>query len=100
MSTGKHTTIPRLSWPAPECRIIAFPMVKRVRKIRETAVKWLEKPTERSADHYQRQVTEAMEAGFKKLGLRDVKIEEEIGAFWSAVDREARRILDAQQWQG
>lgn len=100
MSTGKHTTIPHLSWPAPECRIIAFPMVKRVRKIRETAVKWLEKPTERSADHYERQVTEAMEMGLKKLGLPDSEVGEQIAAFWSAVDREARRLMDAQQWQG
>ncbi|TBZ00227.1 DUF6074 family protein [Rhizobium leguminosarum] len=100
MSNGERTDLPLISWQSPECRIIPFPMVKRVRKIRETAMKWLEKPTERSADHYERQVTEAMETGLKKLGLPDSEVDEQIAAFWSAVDREARRIVDAQQWQG
>lgn len=100
MSNGEHTDLPLISWKPPECRIIPFPMVKRVRKIRETAMKWLEKPTERSADHYERQVTEAMEASLKKLGLPDLEMAEQVTAFWSAVDREARRIMDAQQWQG
>ncbi|MGR9169608.1 DUF6074 family protein [Rhizobium sp. KDH_Rht_773_N] len=100
MSDERYTSLPLFSWQPPECEVIPFPMVKRVRKIRETAMKWLEKPTERSADHYQRQVTEAMESGFKKLGLPDIQIDEQVGAFWSAVDREARRIMDAQQWQG
>lgn len=100
MSDKTFTDLPLFSWQPPECQILPFPSNKRIGKIRDTAMKWLDKPTERSAEHYQRQVTEAMEGTFQRLGLSEAEIDEQIGSFWLAVDREARRIMACQRTQG
>lgn len=74
-----------------ECRLIPFPMVNRVGRIRDTAAKMLDKPTGKSAEHYRRQVDEAMTGQLSKVGLLADAIEAERSAFWRAVDAEMTR---------
>ncbi len=79
------------TWKQPECRLIPFPMVNRIGRIRDTAAKMLDKPTEKSAEHYRRQVDEAMAGQLSKIGQLGEAIEAERVAFWKAVDAEMTR---------
>lgn len=83
--------LPLFAWKQPECRLIPFPMVNRIGRIRDTAAKMLDKPTEKSAEHYRRQVDEAMTGQLSKIGLLCDAIEAERAAFWKAVDAEMVR---------
>ncbi|NSZ73010.1 DUF6074 family protein [Agrobacterium tumefaciens] len=76
------------TWKQPECRLIPFPMVNRIGRIRDTAAKMLDKPTEKSAEHYRRQVDEAITGQLTKIGLSGEAIEIERAAFWRAVGAE------------
>src|SRR5690606_21172107 len=59
---------PLFTWQ-PTRQVIVFPMVKRVGRIRDVAIKMLDKPSDRAASHYRHQVTDAMLRGFEKLGI-------------------------------
>lgn len=83
--------LPLFAWKPPECRLIPFPMVNRIGRIRDTAAKMLDKPTEKSAEHYRRFVDEAVTAQLEKIGLHEKEIETERAAFWKAVDGEIAR---------
>lgn len=83
--------LPLFTWKHPECRLIPFPMVNRIGRIRDTAAKMLDKPTEKSAEHYRRQVDEAMTSQLSKIGLLGEAIESERLAFWEAVNAEMMR---------
>jgi len=72
--------------------IIPFPVTARVRKIRDTALKLLERPTVKSADHYRGQVLEPMKASFRRIGLTEKEADEQTRVFWMAVQVEAARI--------
>jgi len=90
MSNGADN-LPLLTWKQPECRLIPFPMVNRIGRIRDTAAKMLDKPTEKSALHYRRQVDEAIGAQLIKIGLASEAVEKERRSFWLAVDAEMIR---------
>jgi hypothetical protein len=66
-------------------------MINRIGRIRETASKLLDKPTEKSAEHYRRQVADSIRLQFAKIGLDDTVVESEIEIFWRAVQAEAAR---------
>ena len=83
--------LPLFAWKQPECRLIPYPMVNRIGRIRDTAAKMLDKPTEKSAQHYRRQVDEALTGQLSKIGLLGEAIEIERAAFWGAVDAEIAR---------
>jgi hypothetical protein len=87
---------PLRSSPQPtSCRIIPFPVTARVRKIHETAVKLLDRPTAKSAEHYRAQVLEPMKSGFMRIGLSADEAEEQARIFWRAVREETARIESA-----
>lgn len=86
------TDLPLFSWKPPACTMIPFPMVNRVGKIRDVAAKLLDKPTERHAEYYCKQVTDGLVAQFEKIGLSEEQQSEQIGAFWSRVHQEASRL--------
>ena len=90
-----HGDLPLFAW-TPPCKMIVFPMGNRVGRIRDVASKMLGKTTQRSADHYYRQVTEAMEQQLGRLGLPEIEVDEQIGAFWVAVDQEITRLVFQQ----
>ena len=72
--------------------IIPFPVTARVRKIRDTALKLVERPTVKSAEHYRGQVLEPMKASFLRIGLPEEEADEQTRVFWMAVQVEAARL--------
>lgn len=84
-------TLPLFTWKQPDCTLIPFPMVNRIGRIRDTAAKMLDKPTEKSAEHYRRQVDEAITGQLSKIGVSVDELEAERAAFWKAVAAEMMR---------
>ena len=76
----------------PPCRMIVFPMSRRVGRIRDVAVKMLDKPTDRAALSYRDQVTEGMLKQMAKVGIPEAEQDEQLGAFWQAVQAEIIRL--------
>ncbi|MCB1469255.1 MAG: hypothetical protein KDK08_19425 [Rhizobiaceae bacterium] len=75
----------------PACTLLLFPMRSRIGRIREVATKMLDKTTERHAEHYRRQVTDAMMTNFARLRLAEEEQAAQLEAFWSAVNGEMAR---------
>lgn len=75
----------------PPCQIIVFPMAKRVGRIRSTAEKMLAKATERAASSYRDQVTDGILRGLSRAGVPETEQDEQLGAFWEAVQEEMIR---------
>jgi len=88
--SNSNSDLPLFAWK-PACRMIAFPMVARVGKIRDVATKILDKSTDRHADWYRKQVTEALGAQMDRIGLTEAEQDQELCAFWSAVQDEMIR---------
>ncbi|GGA81291.1 hypothetical protein GCM10011491_05720 [Brucella endophytica] len=83
--------LPLFSWQPPR-QVIVFPMVKRVGRIREVAAKMLDKPTERAAVHYRSQVTDSVIRSLERAGIPEKEQDEQLGAFWEAVQHEMIRL--------
>lgn len=83
--------LPLFTWKPP-VSVIAFPLDRRAGKIRDVARKLLSKTTDRHADYYCSQVTEALRLHLEKIGLSESEQDEQIGAFWSKVDAELARL--------
>lgn len=80
--------LPLFAWQ-PAAKVIAFPMVKRIGRIRDVAAKRLDKPTDRAAAFYRDQVTDGLLRSLARAGIPEQ--DEQIGAFWSAVQGEMIR---------
>lgn len=87
----KHDDLPLFNW-MPLGRVIVFPMTRRTGRIGDVALKLLDKPTERAASSYRKQVTDALVKQLEKAGLSDVDRDEHVEEFWSAVQAEINRL--------
>ena len=87
----KHNDLPLFAWQPP-VKLIAFPLVNRVGRIREVAVKMMDKTTERHAESYRNQVTEGLIRQLEKIGLAEMEVDEQLGAFWEQVRLEMIRL--------
>ena len=66
--------------------------------MRDVAARTLAKPTPRAAQSYRDQVTDAMIRQMTNAGFREAEQDEQLGAFWSAVQAEiARRTYHGQR---
>lgn len=83
--------LPLLSW-SPPCKIIAFPLINRVGRIRDVAQKMIEKNTERHADYYREQVRDALDNNLQKIGISKTLRERQINAFFVEVEKEIVRF--------
>jgi hypothetical protein len=83
--------LPLANWH-PTAKVIVFPMGKRVGRIRDVAAKMLDKPTDRAAAFYRDQVTDGLLRSLSRAGIPEVDQDEQLGAFWSAVDAEMIRL--------
>lgn len=72
--------------------LIPFPLHHRVGKVRDVARKLASKTTERHADYYREQVSDALRGQLTKVGVSIFDQEQQIARFWSEVDREVTRI--------
>ncbi|PZV36481.1 DUF6074 family protein [Mesorhizobium kowhaii] len=86
----EHDGVPLFEWQ-PAAKVILFPMVKRVGRIRDVAAKTLAKPTLRAAQSYRDQVTDALIQQMSGAGIGEAEQDEQLGAFWSAVQAEIAR---------
>lgn len=83
--------LPLFNWQ-PAANVIVFPMVRRVGRIRDVATKMLDKPTDRAAAFYRDQVTDALLRPLSRAGVSETEQDEQLGAFWAAVDAEIIRL--------
>lgn len=89
MSEASDT--PLLAWQPPR-QVIPFPLASRTGRIRDVAMKMMDKPTDRSAAHYRNQVTEALILQMEKIGLPENEQDEQLGEFWERVQAEMIRL--------
>ena len=80
-----------LQWK-PAVKVLAFPLVNRVGKIRDVATKMLDKTTARHVEHYRNQVTDAFIHHLEKIGLPEAEVDKQLGAFWAQVRVEMIRL--------
>lgn len=73
------------------CELVPFPLSKRIGKIRGVAAKLLDHKSDRHAGYYQQQVTEALVAQLRKLGLPQHRLDREIREFWYGVEQEIKQ---------
>jgi hypothetical protein len=82
------------------CQVIVFPMIKRIGRIRDVAAKMLDKRTDRAAAFYRDQVTDCMLRSLARAGIPEHDQDEQLGAFWSAVQAEMIRLTYRGQRPG
>ena len=70
------------------CTLLAFPLHRRVGKVRDVAGKMLAKTTDRHAQFYRDQVTSALLNHLERLGVPRCEQEGQTSAFWNAVQAE------------
>jgi hypothetical protein len=80
-----------LEWTPPR-KVIPYPQHRRVGRIRDVAIKMLDKPTERAAAFYREQVTDSLFKGLDRAGIDDDEQVLQLMAFWDAVRAEMDRI--------
>ncbi|CAN7248698.1 DUF6074 family protein [Phyllobacterium sp. LjRoot231] len=79
--------------PIP-CQIIAFPLTKRVAKVRDVAAKLMEKATDRQAEAYRNQIADMLFRHLDRIGIPEDEQDEQVGAFFTAVELELSRLYD------
>ncbi|MBB3913873.1 DUF6074 family protein [Rhizobium fabae] len=95
----RDNDLPLFAWQPP-CKLIIFPMEARIGKIRDVALKMLDKTTDRHADWYRKQVTEALLLHLEKIGLPEDEQDEQLGAFWTKVEQEIVRMAYGRSGAG
>ncbi len=83
-----------------QCQIIAFPLTKRVAKVRDVAAKLMEKTTDRQAEAYRNMVAEMLFRHLDRLGIAEDEQDEQVGAFFTAVEQELLRLYDLAEAYG
>lgn len=86
--------------PEPACTVLLYPFLNRVGKIRHVAATLLKRTSPRDAAQYQNRVSEALALQAERAGIPSTEVDEHLQLFWSAVQRETGRILEAQYSEG
>jgi hypothetical protein len=92
--------LPLFAWRPPTGAVITFPLAKQGGKIGDVARKLLTKTTDKHAEYYRGQVTDALVKRLLRLGIPDPVIHEQLGAFWIAVEWEMARLTYRGQRPG
>ncbi|MGH6862335.1 MAG: DUF6074 family protein [Phyllobacterium sp.] len=82
------------------CQIVPFPLTKRISRIRDVAAKLMDKTTDRHAEAYRNQVAEGLFRHLSRLGIAEDEQDEQVGAFFTAVEMELLRLHDLQSAYG
>ena len=96
----RRDEIPLFDGQPRTCKLIAFPLVRRVGKVRDMAVKMLDKSTDRHAEYDRCQVTDALLKHLTKIGVAEPHRNEQTDAFWIAVEFEVARLTYRGQKPG
>ena len=86
-----HTDLPLFAWSPPPCDVRAFPLDRRIGKVRDVARKLRVKATEKHAAQYRDQVEVALLHGLEKSGVPGDRHAAELARFWRAVAAEMAR---------
>lgn len=73
------------------CMVVAFPLHRRVGKIRDVASKMRTKTTEKHVAGYREQVTSALVNQLERAGFPETERAGQLSAFWRAVGCEMAR---------
>jgi hypothetical protein len=79
--------------PAMSCQIIPFPMTKRLATVREVAAT-LKGKNGRHAEAYRNRIADGLFEHLARIGLSEDEQDEEVGAFFSAVELEMFQMYD------
>ncbi len=82
------------------CQVIPFPLTRRVTKVRVVAAKIMDKATDRQAEAYRNQVADGLFRHLAKIGVPEDEQDEQVGAFFTAVELELSRLFDLQDANG
>jgi hypothetical protein len=74
------------------CRVVAFPLARRIGRIREVARK-LNGKSRAAASCYELQVTGGMLAHLERLGVDEAEQERQIDSFWAEVNMEVSTLI-------
>ncbi|PSH64363.1 hypothetical protein CU102_22010 [Phyllobacterium brassicacearum] len=85
--------------PMP-CQVIPFPLTRRVAKVRDVAARIMEKATDRQAEAYRNQIADTLFRHLDKIGVPEDDQDEQVGAFFTAVELELSRLYDQQDANG
>lgn len=85
--------------PMP-CQVIAFPLTRRVAKVRDVAAKIMDKATDRQAEAYRNQIADALFKNLTRIGVPEDEQDEQVGAFFTAVELELSRLYDLHDANG
>lgn len=89
--SDRHSDLSLLIWE-PVRTVIVFPLARQRARVIDVARKLMTKRSERHEEQYRDQVTRSVFRGLSKLGLSEIDQDEQLGAFWSAVEREHLRM--------
>lgn len=95
----KLDDLPLFAWRPPR-KVILFPLSSRAGKVRDVARKLSRQKTDKAATHYRKQVTDALIANLDRTGTPEAEQDEQLGAFWSAVEAEMARQFFAHANDG
>jgi hypothetical protein len=82
--------LPLFRW-TPPCRVMAFPLDKRIGRVRSVAEKLVGKRGH-TADAYWRQTVKALAGQMERAGIPKAEIDIELRAFFDAVQAEMIRL--------
>ena len=82
--------LPLFAWKAPSS-VRQFPLCRQRQKVFEVAGKMLTKSTDRHAEQYRDQVSHALARRLSKYEADEAEINEQLKAFWEAVQAEIIR---------
>lgn len=92
--------LPLFDWTPPEDKpsvVIAFPLHRRMSKVRDVAEKLATKRTDRHIEQYRIQVTDALRGQLIRYGIDADQIERELDRFWQAVTVESTRRRNTER---
>jgi len=74
-----------------ECLVVAFPLLRRIDKVRQVARQVAAKRSDRHEGYYRDQIGEALERQLERLGIRPDERNRQMTKFWQAVEVEVAR---------
>lgn len=74
-------------------RIFAFPLNRRISKVRRVAFVLQNQKSDKAKDAYYRKIDEGLKANLLKSGVNPSKINAELDLFWNAVRVELDKLL-------
>lgn len=96
----RHSDLPLFRWTPPPMEVIPFPTARRVGKIRQAALGIINAPTPRAEAGLWLRMTNSMASQMRKAGIAEARVENEMAAFFDAVQRELDRRMAGASRRG